>query len=436
MGRSAGKFMAEYDAIVIGAGIVGLSTAYYMKKLCPDHRIIVIDKMNAAGQGNTAKSAAMFRCFFYSTTNLRLVDTSVEFFKHVQEERGVDLKIRWTGYLWLFSEESYNQIKGVLDTMSRLGLQYRLYDEKELADRLGLRTRVTHDEEAKLMNLVDVYKGIFIPKAGSLDVDSLVKFYEAEFMKLGGEISYGTEVKSFVVEPRLPLGIPNEPYFWQESRVAGVITNKGAVKAKKTVVCVGAWASKLLDPIGIETHVKPIKRQIFCVKAKSEFLSKLLWTKGFNREGCMPFLILPKPKVYIKPALEEESFWLCYGDEFPRAYKLEEEPQPEENFYKYGIYQIVVKYLPQFRGATYSSAFAGLYAVNTIDRQPLIFEENDLIFAGGTSGSGIMKTDAIGRIVAALYAEKQYATLYGGKEFKIEELGLKKRKIEPEKFVI
>ena len=428
--------MSEYDAVVIGAGIVGLSTAYHMKKLCPNHKIIVIDKMGAAGQGNTAKSAAMFRCFFYSSTNLTLVNSSVEFFKHVQEELGVDLKIRWTGYLWLFSEEGYNKMKNVLNTMSKLGLQYQLYEEKELAQKLGLKTRISEDEEARLMKLADVYAGIFIPKAGSIDVDALVKFYETEFLKLGGEISYGTKVKNFIVEPRVPLGIPNEPFFWQESKVAGVNTNKGVIKAKKTVVCVGAWAAELLDSIGIATHVKPVKRQIFCVKAGSEPLNKLLWTKGFNEEGCMPFLILPHPSVYIKPAVEEESFWLCYGDEFPRAYKLEEDPQPEENFYRYGIYQIVAKYLSQFKDATYTSAFAGLYAVNTIDKQPLIFEENDLIFAGGTSGSGIMKADAIGRIAAALYAEKDYATLYGEKEFKIEELGLENRKIEPEKFVI
>jgi len=428
--------MSEYDAVVVGAGIIGLSAAYHMKRLCPTHKILVIDKMNAAGQGNTAKSAAMFRCFFYSSTNLTLVNSSVEFFQHVQEEQGINLKIRWTGYLWLFSEESYRQVKNSLENMSKLGLEYQIYEESEITQKLQLKTRVTEDEEAKMMNLADVHVGIFIPKAGSIDVDALVKFYETEFLRLGGQVSYGTEVQNFMVEPRTPLGIPNEPHFWQESRVAGVNTNKGKIKARKTVVCVGAWAPKLLDAIGIATHIKPIKRQIFCVKAKTEPLRRLLWAKGFNQEGCMPFLILPHPSVYIKPAVEEESLWLCYGDEFPRAYKLEENPQPEENFYTYGIYQTVTKYLPQFKNAHYASAFAGLYAINTIDKQPLIFEKNDLIFAGGTSGSGIMKADAIGRITAALYAEKQYATLYGEKEFKIEELGLEKRKVEPEKFVI
>jgi len=62
--------LAEYDAVVIGAGILGLATAYYMKKENPGHRILVVERLSGPGQGSTAKSAGMFRAFFYSKTNL------------------------------------------------------------------------------------------------------------------------------------------------------------------------------------------------------------------------------------------------------------------------------------------------------------------------------------------------------------------------------
>ncbi|MDH5460466.1 MAG: FAD-binding oxidoreductase, partial [Candidatus Bathyarchaeota archaeon] len=82
------------------------------------------------------------------------------------------------------------------------------------------------------------------------------------------------------------------------------------------------------------------------------------------------------------------------------------------------------------------SAFAGLYAINTLDGQPIIFEENDLMIVGGASGSGIMKADAMGRIAAALYSGEEYAMLYGDREFKVSDLGIKNRHVEPEKLVI
>ncbi|MFQ6068333.1 MAG: NAD(P)/FAD-dependent oxidoreductase [Candidatus Bathyarchaeia archaeon] len=428
--------MAEYDAVVVGAGIIGLATAYHMKKRRPEDLILVIDKMSAAGQGNTAKSAAMFRCFFYSNTNLTLVDTTVEFFKHVQNQLGVNLKLKWAGYLWLFSKEDYRIMESVLKSMVENGLEYEVYEEEELRDRLNLRTKVTTDEEAKMMGLADVEKGVFVPKAGSIDIDLLVQFYETEFKRMGGEIRYATKAEKILVEPEEPLGMPDEPFFWQKSRVAGVYTNRGVIKAKKTIIAAGVWANTLLYPVGVYVPMEPIKRQLFSVKASTTALKQLLNVHGFNVENCMPFTILPKPTVYIKPALEEKAFWLSYGDHFPRAFQLEDDPQPEENFYRYGIYQVITKYFPQFLGAQPYSSWAGQYALNTIDGQPVIFEENDLLVVGSCSGSGNMKSDAIGRIAAALYVGEKYANLYGGKKFRVSDLGMKQRNVEPEKLVI
>jgi glycine/D-amino acid oxidase-like deaminating enzyme len=428
--------MVEYDAVIVGAGILGLSTAYHIKKEHPNAEILLIDKLNAAGQGNTAKSASAFRCLFYSRTNFTLADSSVEFYRHLQDDLGVNLKLRWAGYLWFLDEKGYGQMQPVLKDLAGKGFEYKEYDGNELAEKLGIQTNLTDDEEARLMGLANVHKGVFIPKAGLIDIDSLVKFYESEFVRLNGKIQYGTEVKNIVVEPREPLGIPGEPFFWQDSRAVGVNTTRDMIRAKKVIVAAGAWIPSLLDPLGVECYIKPKKRQIFSVKAKTDALKRLLWIKDFGSAGCLPFTILPKPSVYFRPVPEENAFWLSYGDEFPRAFQLEENPQPEENFYRYGIYQVLVKYFPQFKDCQPFSAFAGLYAINTLDGQPVIFEENNLMVVGGASGSGIMKADAIGRIVAALYSGEEHAMLYGDRKFKVSDLGLKNRHVEPEKLVI
>jgi len=428
--------MTDHDAVVVGAGIMGLSTAYHLKSRSPNRDIVVIDKLGAAGQGSTAKSAAAFRCLFASRTNFALADSSAEFYRHVQEELHRDLKLRWAGYLWFFDEDGYRRMLPVLRDLASKGFKYKEYDEDELAKKLDMKTAFAEDPEAKMMGLEDVHKGILIPKAGLIDVDSLVKFYESEFLRLGGKIQYNTEAKELIVEPRQPLGMPGEPYFWQDSTVTGVKTNKGLLKAKKTIIAAGPWVSQLLDPIGIESFVKAKKRQVFSVKAKTEALKKLLFSREFTDAGCLPFTILPKPSAYIRPAPEEDALWLAYADEFPRAFKIEDDPQPEENYYTYGLYQVMSKYFPQFTNCQPFSAFAGLYEINSIDGQPLIFEENGMMVVGGASGSGILKADAVGRIAAALYNDEEYALLYGDKKFRVSELGLKHRSVEPEKLVI
>jgi len=428
--------MTECDALIVGAGIVGLSAAYHLKSKNPKLDVLVVDKLGAAGQGSTAKSAAAFRCLFASRTNFALADSSAEFYRHVQDELKFDLKLRWAGYLWFFDQEGYHKVLPVLRDLSSRGFKYVEYDEGELAKKLDMRTDLSNDEEVRMMGLGNVHKGILIPKAGLIDVDSLVKFYESEFLKLGGKIQYNTQVSEIVVEPRKPFGMPGEPYFWQDTAITGVKTNKGLVKAEKTIIAAGAWTAQLLDPLGIECFIKAKKRQIFSIKAKTDSLRKLLFSKEFTNAGCLPFTILPRPSAYIRPAPEEDALWLAYADEFPRAFKIEDNPEPEEDYYTFGLYQVFVKYFPQFVDCQPFSAFAGLYEINTIDGQPLIFEENGLMVVGGASGSGILKADAIGRIATALFNGEQYALLYEDRKFKVSDLGLKNRNIEPEKLVI
>jgi glycine/D-amino acid oxidase-like deaminating enzyme len=428
--------LTEYDAVVVGAGILGLSTAYHIKRENPETKILVLDKLNAAGQANTAKSASAFRCLFSSKTNFILADSSIEFYRNLQEKLKIDLKLRFVGYLWLLSEEGYKEKISIIRGLVEEGVGYKEYDVEELTQKMCMRTDLSSDEEARLMKLRNVYKGILITKAGILDADSIVRFYEGEFLRLGGKIEYGVCVKNLLIEPHEPLGIFGEPHLWQKSGVTGLNTDRGFIKAKKSILATGAWTSQLLDEVGIECYIKPKKRQIFPVPAKSAALQQLLFTKGFNQYGCLPFTILPGPDIYIRPFPDENVFWVGCADEFPRAFKLEEKPQVEKDFYEYGIQPVITKYFPQFKDCRPSSPFAGQYAINTLDSQPAIFEEGDLIVVSGASGSGIMKADAIGRIAAALYAGEEYAVLYGNRKFKVSDLGFKNRKTEPEKLVL
>ncbi|MCL4332760.1 MAG: FAD-binding oxidoreductase, partial [Candidatus Thermoplasmatota archaeon] len=78
----------KYDVVVIGAGIVGLTSAYHIKKNNPDVAIAVVDRAPTYGQGNTAKSAAGFRDVFTSDVNFKLSNGSISFYREIQETVG------------------------------------------------------------------------------------------------------------------------------------------------------------------------------------------------------------------------------------------------------------------------------------------------------------------------------------------------------------
>ncbi len=428
--------MADYDVLVIGAGILGLSTAHHIKTANPPLKMLVVDRNVAAGLGSTVNSAAAFRSFFSSKSNFELADSSIEFYRHLQEHAGVDLKMRWCGYLWCFTQQGYEQTLPALKELKAKGLIYKEYTPEELRDTIGMRVDFSWDVEAQKLGLGDVHRAVFVPKAGLIGVMLLVRFYESELLRMGAKIQYRTQVKRLLVEPKAPSGLPGEPYFWQDSAVVGAETDTGVLRATKTIVAAGAWSTQLLDPIGVECFVKARKRQVFNVKADTEPLKQLLQTSGFTDAKTLPFTILPKPAIYLRPNLDREAFGIGYADEFPRAYQIEDHPKPEPDFYALGLQPIVSKYLPQFEGAKSSGGFAGLYEINTLDEQPVVFGEHGLVVVGGASGSGIMKADSIGSIAAAAYAGEEFATLFGGRKFMVSDLGLKNRRVEHEKLVI
>jgi glycine/D-amino acid oxidase-like deaminating enzyme len=227
--------------------------------------------------------------------------------------------------------------------------------------------------------------------------------------------------------------------------VVGVDLGDGSVAhADEVVVAAGAWNSELLDSSGIDGHVKNKKRQVFGLPVKGNpALEKLLTARGFNDSGTLPFMILPKSGLYLKPVREEGEFLVACEDEINRPFITVpehdlEKYQAEPDYYEMSIYHVLREYLPQFEGVRPTRMWAGLYSYNTIDNMPYVFEQNGVIAVGGDSGSGVMKGDAIGRVVEAVYREGEDASaeLYGGNRYRVSRLGFRSRSVEREEWVI
>ncbi|MEM2635197.1 MAG: FAD-binding oxidoreductase, partial [Nitrososphaerales archaeon] len=305
-------------------------------------------------------------------------------------------------------------------------------EREELRKIKGMNLDVESDEEAKIMGLKNIYKGLLGLKCGSLDQHLLARYYKEQFENLGGEIQFHTKVNRLIIAPKKKLGISKEPFVWQDSRVAGVLTNKGEMYADKIILATGALTNELLDPIGIDSHMKPKKRQVFQIQ--DSHLNELLNIEGFNDEGTIPFTILPKSGIYMRPVKGEKSFWIGCADDLGRSFSLD--TTPEEDFYYYNIYPVLIKYFPQFTNLRVKNLWAGLYAYNTIDGMPYIFEKYGVIVVTGCSGSGLMKADAIGRIVDGLYRGEEFVRLYGNLNFRVSDIGVEKRNVDREEFLL
>ena len=420
------------DILIIGAGVLGLSSAYHLKKMNPTKRILVIDMLGGPGQGNTAKSAGGFRNVLASEKNRLLAESTIDWFSHVQKELGYDLKLSRIGYLWLLSEHRYAEIKGTLDSMTKDGVMLKTFDKWELKRLIPDLVTDFNGEDEELMNIKPINVGVLGIKCGTVDTDALARFYEKEFLKLGGEIKYNTLASELTLSPENELSVPGEPFVWQDIRITGARTKKGDLQADTTVVATGVWSEKLLDPIGFNSMMKPKKRVMFVFKNPK--LRGLFGVKGLNEYNTIPLTHIPNIKVYIKPVLSEGTIWMACADDFGRKYGLEDDPQPEEELYSNNIYHAFVKYFPCFKNVRPVNMWAGQRAINSYDLIPVVASSLGMIYIGAATGNGILKCDALGRIAASLYAGEEEAELYGGRNFKVADIGITTRNVERETF--
>jgi glycine/D-amino acid oxidase-like deaminating enzyme len=317
------------DVLVIGAGVLGLSSAFHIKRQNPKKTILVIDKLSGPGQGNTAKSAGGFRNMLASKENYLLADSTIDWFFHLQNELGYDIKLAQVGYLWLLNESKHLELKDAFNKMASRNIELKFFEKDELQSLIPDLNPDPNDDELMGFESIDV--GVMGIKCGTVDTDALAKSYESEFLKIGGQTSYNTEATELILRPEKELEIPGEPFVWQDTILKGAKTSKGVVQAETTVVAAGVWSERLLDPIGFDSIMRPKKRVMFVFKDPK--LQGLFDVKGFNSYNTIPLTHMPSASIYMKPDLTEGSIWLACADGFGRKFGLEDDPQPESELY-------------------------------------------------------------------------------------------------------
>ena len=444
--------VTKYDIVIVGGGILGISTAYHLKLNEPELSIMVIDQNQRGGMGNTSKSAALFRNVFSSPVNRILASVSLAFYNRLQREEKIDLGLRYTGYLWLCDEVQWKLFQ-MLRMKERQFSQSNTYPELQftlrdvtvetLADMFACDTSaktVNVGEETDL-KLPSIEHAIFGPECGTMSPAKLFEYYESEFKDMGGEMLYRTKVEKILFERTReepePYEVPDEntrtDYGLEKAlHFTGLRTVDGTVKADKICLAAGTWTNMLTDPLGIDVHMKPKTRQLFNVVVDTE-----KQPRGFiNKEERYPIFVLPPDGLYVKPLRMRGNFIVGWADDLGRAFGFSEDPQAEPEFYDKYINPILTSYLPWFEGAELKHSWAGQYHYNTLDGNPFIFNVRNMSCVVGASGSGVMKAEAIGKITAAKVLEKEKPDLMEGVDFPIDALGFDTRLVVKEQLII
>ncbi|MFV1960314.1 MAG: NAD(P)/FAD-dependent oxidoreductase [Acidimicrobiia bacterium] len=231
----------RYDAIIIGAGIIGANLGFEMSKA--GYKTLNIDKLPASGYGSTANSCAIVRTHYSTWAGVAMAFEGFHYWQdwdnylEVEDERGNAGFIQCGG---VYIGDSSRYEDKVLPLFDEIGVEYERWDVEQLTNRIpGIDTgehappKRPEDDAFWEDPPTQITSAVYSPIAGyvtdpQLATHNLQRAAEAK----GGEFIFNTEVSGIRVE---------------DGRVAGVDLADGSSMAATVVVNVAGPHSFVIN---------------------------------------------------------------------------------------------------------------------------------------------------------------------------------------------
>lgn len=349
------------DVVVIGAGVIGASTAWRLaERGC---RVTVIDRAAGLGEGSTARATGGYRAQFATEINIRLSLLARDMLIAFEALTGVDPGYDPFGYLLLTQNDA--ELASLLEAQTiqhTLGLTEAV--EVGVDDVIRLNPALAPDEFSG---------GVFCPTDGFIRPLRLLEGFAAAAKRLGVVFRFGEQ----------PLAFDRN----ENGSIAAIRTSRSTISCGAVVNAAGAWAAGVASLANVVLPVTPAKRQ---VAATQPF-------DGLPRE--MPMTIFAGDGFHVR--VRDDRVLLVQP-------KDHESADPFDTTFDGNWIDDVVtlahRRVPCLRAASIDrdACWAGLYEMSP-DKHAILGaldEAPNLYFANGSSGHGVMHSAPLGLLVA------------------------------------
>jgi sarcosine oxidase, subunit beta len=387
--------MRRYDAVIIGAGIIGASIAYELGKR--GYRTLSVDRLPAAGYGPTSNSCAIVRSHYSTHDGVAMALESYHCWRDWERYLGVVDEAgpaRFVESGVIIIKSANGNYRKALRHYDELGVEYDDWDARELARR---------------MPLYDV--GSFAPPKRPDDP----AFRDPPEDQLEGAIF--TPQGGFVVDPQLAThnvqraaeAVGCEFVFRAEvvdvrrgrERVQGVTLRDGReIDAAVVVNVAGPHSSAINGLAGVHEDMtvstRPLRHEVHHVPAPPEFD---VGADGITTsDGDLGIYFRPEAGNHILVGSEDppcdQREWVDDPDDYNRGIT---ESQWEAQVYR------LARRIPSLRIPTERKGIVDLYDVS--DDWIPIYDESSLpgfYMAIGSSGNQFKTAPVAGHLMAEL----------------------------------
>lgn len=308
-------------------------------------KVIVYEKDSMYEQSSFARSCGGFRSQFFTPTNIDMSRYSIDFIKN-----NTDVDVTTNGYLMLFGHEQKQDHDASIQTQQQHG-----------ATTISL-TPDQITQQFPDINVEDVYRGCITTdnSEGWLDPVTLHKWFRDQAKQQGTEIVYqdGTTVDH--------------------------------TSADAVVIASGCWSNDVAKHFDIEIPVQGHKHTVFNVSTQREQLKQL------------PLVADLITGIYLRP--EGTGYIVGYdGNGEWNSNNLD----PDYNSWD-TVWELLYNRFPTvFDAAKMDGAWAGYYDSSTIDNNAIIDKVNNIYFATGFTGRGLMHSPAVGLTLSQMILDNK-----------------------------
>ncbi|KQT61774.1 MULTISPECIES: NAD(P)/FAD-dependent oxidoreductase [unclassified Aureimonas] len=223
------------DVVVIGGGIVGVSTAYYLARRGVS--VTLLEK-GRIGAEQSSRNWGWCRQQNRDARELPLATRSLDLWDKLSEDIGEDVGFRRCGLLYLSQNEV--EIAGWAKW-------------RDFSRSVGVETHMLSAEEARTRGAAtgrDWKGGVFSPHDGVADPSRAAPVIALGIMRQGATVLQNCAARGLETAG---------------GRVSGVVTERGTIRTQTVVMAGGAWASSFCRQLGIRFPQSAVRSSILSV---------------------------------------------------------------------------------------------------------------------------------------------------------------------------
>lgn len=246
--ESSPQLPKEADVVVIGGGVAGVFSAYYLAQR--GLKVALVEK-GLIGAEQSSRNWGWCRQQNRDARELPMSTHSLALWERFAAETGENTGFRRCGLLYLSNNEAE------LEGWARW---------RDFARTVGVTTHMLSADEAKERGKAtnrDWKGGVFSPTDGIADPSRAAPVVARAVMKLGGTVHQMCAARGLEL---------------QAGKVSGVVTEHGTIATKSVVLAGGAWASSFCHQLGIRFPQAAVRSSILSVTPGAEGLPDALHT--------------------------------------------------------------------------------------------------------------------------------------------------------------